>query len=192
MFVLVTANYGSSNLYQTHLRISSVDRLAQTASLETASQLCADYVYIHISVRLNKVDYTTGGNPCRHREKMATSTNICILASSKWRDISKKKNSQDRVVAWEVDVKPHFKKKSASHTEDPRESLRMKSCWRYVWSDKCLIRGWWCGIVRCRLHPVLLNKPSHTMISAVATYNLRQAAAPPTCADLSRSISLPL
>lgn len=86
MFVLVTANYGSSNLYQTYLRISSVDRLAQTASLETASQLCVD-----ISVRLNKVDYTTGGNPRRHREKMATSTNICILASSKWRDISKKK-----------------------------------------------------------------------------------------------------
>lgn len=51
--------------------------------------------------------------------------------------------------------------------------------------DKCVIRGCWCGRVGSRLHPALLNKPSHTTTSAVATYSLRRAA------DLSRSICPP-
>lgn len=55
-----------------------------------------------------------------------------------------------------------------AHTGDKYKTQRMNSCWKHVQSDKCLIRTWWYGMVRFRLHPAWLNKPSHTMISAVA------------------------
>lgn len=146
---------------------------------------------------------TTGGHPRKHKEKMATNAYICIVVTSiEWRAFRKTPQKtqvhvnqlrRDASSLWQFgSFNRHSQNKTASSTERPCESWRMSSGQRYVWSDKCLIRGWWCGMVGSRLLPALLNKPSHTMISAVATYNLRQAAAPPTCADLSRSISLPL
>lgn len=100
---------------------------------------------------------------------------LCLRSAHSWRAHSATSSDglfnctkQDEHLYNVTSFKLSFWSKFVAHTGDKYKTQRMNSCWKYVQSDKCLIRTRWYGMVRFRLHPALLNKPSHTMISAVA------------------------